>query len=218
MAYSPAPPGWVRVDCHLHTVASGDSVLRPEQLVERATECGIDVVCVTDHHETRAAQELARRSGIRVVVGEEIRTPHGEVLGLFLTERIPYVLEIDDVIGRIRAQGGLVCLPHPYDLLRSSLGAISEQLCADGLVDAVEVFNAKAQDPHVNRRASALARRHGLPGTAGSDAHDASGVGAAFVEMPDFDGPAAFLTALRSARVVGEFRAHSHRFPSDGSR
>ena len=178
--------GWVRVDCHVHTVASGDSVLRPEELVERAQAAGIDVVFVTDHHAVATAQRLAATTGIRVIVGEEIRTPAGEVLGLFLSERIPYVLPIDEVIERIHAQGGIVCLPHPYDEIRASVAAIADQLCQSGRIDAIEVFNAKAATPDVNDLALDLARRHGLPGTAGSDAHDPDGIGAAYLEMPDF--------------------------------
>jgi predicted metal-dependent phosphoesterase TrpH len=201
----------VRVDCHLHTVASGDSVLSADELVERARAEGIDVVCVTDHHEIVAAQQLAA-TGLRVVVGEEIRTPAGELLGLFLSRRIPYVLPVDEVIERIHAQGGLVCLPHPYDEVRASVGAIADRLCASGLVDAVEVFNAKAGTPEPNERAAELARRHGLPGTAGSDAHDPQGVGAAYVEMPDFRTPQEFLAGLRQARVVGTLRPHAPRY------
>ena len=89
------PAGWVRVDCHLHTVASGDSVLTLEELAERARQAGLDVVCVTDHNVTHAAVTAAERDiGVRVVIGEEVRTPDGDVIGLFLTERIPYVLPL----------------------------------------------------------------------------------------------------------------------------
>src|SRR5262249_27182698 len=114
----------------------------------------------------------------------------------------------------IHAQGGLVCLPHPYDTARASVGAVADQLCASGRVDAVEVFNAKAGTPDVNERAADLARRYELPGTAGSDAHDAAGIGAAYVEMPDFDGPRDFLVSLRKARIVGTLRPHAPRFPA----
>src|ERR1700679_4053798 len=104
-----APAGRVRVDCHLHTVASGDAVLTLEQLAERARQTGLDVVCITDHNVTAAAVRATERDlGVRGVVGEEVRTPDGDVIGLFLTERIPYVLPLDEVIGRIKAQNRLV--------------------------------------------------------------------------------------------------------------
>jgi predicted metal-dependent phosphoesterase TrpH len=205
----------VRVDCHLHTVASGDAVTTLGQLAERVAEERIDVVCITDHNVTSAAAAAAAEGlgDARVIVGEEIRTQEGEVIGLFLTERIPYVLPLAEVVRRIRAQGALVYLPHPFDPVRGSLGAAADQLCADGLADIVEVFNAKVTDRALNDRAADLARRWGLPGGAGSDAHDPPGIGAAYLEMPDFDGPAGFLASLRSARVTGEYRPHAPRFP-----
>jgi predicted metal-dependent phosphoesterase TrpH len=208
------PAGWVRVDCHLHTVASGDSVLTVEELADRARQAGLDVVCVTDHNVTHAAVAAAERDlGVRVIVGEEVRTPDGDVIGLFLTERIPYVLPVAEVVGLIREQGGVVYAPHPFDLDRSSLGRVLPGLCAAGSVDVIEVFNAKVADQALNDEATRLAARFGLPGGAGSDAHDAAGVGAAYLEMPDFDGPASFLAALADARVTGEFRDHAPRYP-----
>ena len=213
------PAGWVRVDCHLHTVASGDSVLTVEELADRARQAGLDVVCVTDHNVTHAAVAAAERDvGVRVIVGEEVRTPDGDLIGLFLTERIPYVLPVAEVVGLIREQGGLVYAPHPFDLARSSLGRVLPGLCAAGSVDVIEVFNAKIADQSVNGRAASLAQAFGLPGGAGSDAHDAPGVGAAYLEMPDFDGPASFLAALADARMTGEYRPHAPRYPRPISR
>src|SRR5712691_122361 len=208
------PPGWVRMDCHLHTVASGDAVLTLEQLAERAQQAGLDVVCITDHNVTLAAVAAAERDlGVRVIVGEEIRTPDGDIIGLFLTERVPYVLPVAEVVARIRAQGGLVYAPHPFDPVRHSLGSVLPGLCAQGAVDIVEVFNAKIADQALNDRAAELAAAYELPGGAGSDAHDAPGVGAAYLELPDFDGPAGFLAALGHARITGEYRPHAPRYP-----
>ncbi|HEX7992310.1 MAG TPA: PHP-associated domain-containing protein, partial [Streptosporangiaceae bacterium] len=186
-----------------------------DQLAERALAEQIDVVCITDHNETRAALEAAAtwNGAVRVIVGEEIRTQAGEIIGLFLTERVPYVLPVTDAIASIKAQGGLVYLLHPFDLVRGSLGSAAGRLCAEGMADIVEVFNAKIADQGVNAEAAALARRWAIPGGAGSDAHDPPGIGAAYLEMPDFDGPASFLRALSSARVVGEYRGHAARFP-----
>jgi predicted metal-dependent phosphoesterase TrpH len=208
------PAGWVRVDCHLHTVASGDSVLTVDELADRARQAGLDVVCVTDHNVTHAAVAAAERDlGVRVIIGEEVRTPDGDLIGLFLTERIPYVLPVSEVVGRIRGQGGLVYAPHPFDQGRSSVGPVLPGLCAAGSVDVIEVFNAKIADQSVNAQAASLARTFGLPCGAGSDAHDAPGVGAAYLEMPDFDGPMSFLAGLAVARVTGEFRDHAPRYP-----
>ncbi len=203
----------VRVDCHLHTAASGDAWTTLDQLAERARQEGLDVVCITDHNVTEAAVTAAGRDlGVRIVVGEEIRTPDGDVIGLFLTERIPYVLPLTEVVSWIRAQGGLVYVPHPFDEGRSSLGPVLPELCAAGGADIIEVFNAKIDDQRLNERAGQLAAQFGLPGGVGSDAHDPPGIGAAYLDMPDFDGPASFLAALADAQVTGEFRPHAPRF------
>jgi predicted metal-dependent phosphoesterase TrpH len=209
------PPGWVRADCHLHTVDSGDAVTTLDELADRARAAGLDAVCITDHNVISAALAARDRDlGVRVIVGEEIRTPDGDVIGLFLTERIPYVLPLAEVAQRIRAQGGLVYVPHPFDPGRSSLGGALDGLCAAGMADVIEVFNAKISDPARNERAAAAAARAGLPGGVGSDAHDPAGIGAAYLEMPDFDGPASFAAALHSARLIGEYRDHAPRYGS----
>lgn len=209
-----APAGQLRVDCHLHTVASGDSALTVGQLVGQARQVGLDVACVTDHNVTAAAEAAARADlGLRIIVGEEIRTLAGDVIGLFLTERIPYVLPLPEVIARIRGQGGLVYVPHPFDLVRSSVGRVLPSLCAEGGVDVIEVFNAKVGDQALNDKAAAVAAEFGIPAAVGSDAHDADGVGAAYLDLPAFDGPASFLAALTGARLTGEHRPHAIRYP-----
>lgn len=126
---------------------------------------------------------------------------------------MPYVLPVAEVVARIRSQGGLVYAPHPFDDGRSSLGRVLPGLCAAGAVDIVEVFNAKIETQGPNERAAALATAYALPGGAGSDAHDPAGIGAAYLEMPDFDGPASFLAALADARITGEYRPHAPRYP-----
>ncbi|MGH3319566.1 MAG: PHP domain-containing protein [Streptosporangiaceae bacterium] len=197
----------------MHTTHSGDASTTLDQLASRVADVGLDVVCVTDHHVLDAA--LAARDkaiGARVVVGEEIRTSAGELIGLFLDRRVPYVLPAEDVIRRIHDQGGIVYAPHPCDPRRSSVGKALPELCEDGGVDLVEIFNAKVGDPEINRRAAALARSCGLPAAAGSDAHEPHGVGAAYMEMPDFDGPRDFVDKLRAARLFGELCDYASAF------
>jgi predicted metal-dependent phosphoesterase TrpH len=212
----PTPAGWVRLDCHLHTAASGDARTTLDELAERIEAVRLDVVCITDHHSLEAAHAaLGRDLGARIIVGEEIRTPSGELIGLFLSERIPYVLPADEVVRRIRAQGGLVYAPHPFDPLRAGLRRpVLEALAAAGGLDIVEVFNAKIADQAHNQAASRLAERFGLLPGVGSDAHDPEGVGAAYIEVPDFDGPGELRAALAQGRVVGEHRPHAPRYPS----
>jgi len=198
------PEGWVRVDMHSHTMWSGDSTTTPEELVEGIEAAGIDVLCITDHNALRGAEELQDRLPCRVVLGEEVKTYVGEIIGLFLTERIPGSLPPVEVCERIRAQGGIVYIPHPFDPMRNCLQEpVLVDLVERGLVDAIETWNGKTSLVHLQRRAAEFAAEVGLPGGGGSDAHVAEAIGAAYVEMPDFTDAASFLAALPQGRVVG---------------
>jgi predicted metal-dependent phosphoesterase TrpH len=218
---TPTPAGWVRLDCHLHTVASGDARTTLDQLVERIETVQLDIVCITDHHSIESAelaQTLVRDIGARVIVGEEIRTPSGELIGLYLSERIPYVLPVADVVQRIKAQGGLVYAPHAFDPERAGLKlSVLQALAGASHLDIVEVFNAKIADQTHNLEAVDFVQRFDLAPGVGSDAHDPEGVGAAYIEVPDFDGPGAMLAALRRGRVVGQHRPHARRYPTHQS-
>ena len=202
----PLEDGWVRVDMHSHTMWSGDATTTPEELREAVEESGIDVLCITDHGTINGAVELGTSLGCRVIVGEEVKTSAGEIIGLFLTERLPFGMKPEEAVAAIRDQGGVVYVPHPFDPVRHCLAEPAlESLAASGGLDAVEVLNAKVSLDHLNRPAAEFAATHGLAGGAGSDAHVASAIGAAYVEMPDFDdaSPASFLQSLRAGRVVG---------------
>jgi predicted metal-dependent phosphoesterase TrpH len=197
-------PAWVRVDLHSHTMWSGDSTTTPDEVEQAVIDSGIDVLCITDHNAVKGAQELADRLPCRVIVGEELRTHAGEIIGLFLSERVPFGVAPAEAARLIRDQGGVVYVPHPFDPMRRNLTeAALDALVAEGLVDAIEVFNAKTSLSSLNRRAAEFALQHGLLAGAGSDAHVPLAIGAAYVEMLDFDGPDEFLTNLRTARTVG---------------
>jgi len=183
---------------------SGDSTTTPDEVEEAVLASGIDVLCITDHNATRGAVELAERLPCRVIVGEEVKTHAGEIIGLFLTERIPGGLQPVEVCERIRGQGGIVYIPHPFDPMRNCLQEpVLVDLVARGLVDAIEGINAKTSLQHLNRQGRQFGADHDLAVGAGSDAHVAEALGAAYVEMPDFDGPEQFLASLRAGRIVG---------------
>jgi predicted metal-dependent phosphoesterase TrpH len=201
---APRRPGHVRVDLHSHTMWSGDSTTTPEEIEDAVIASALDVLCITDHNSLKGAQELAERLPCRVVIGEELRTHAGEIIGLFLTEHVPFGVSPREAAERIRAQGGLVYVPHPFDPMRRNLSeAALVDLVDAGLVDAIEVFNAKTSLQHLNDRAGAFAAERGLAAGAGSDAHVPDALGAAYVEMPDFTDAASFLAALEGAAVIG---------------
>jgi predicted metal-dependent phosphoesterase TrpH len=198
--------GWVRVDLHSHTMWSGDSTTTPDEIAGAVVEAGIDVLCITDHNAIKGAVDLVDRLSCRVIVGEELRTHAGEIIGLFLNERIPVGVQPDEAARAIRAQGGIVYIPHPFDPMRRNISESAlDALIEDGLVDAVEVINAKTSLRSLNERAASIATAHGLAAGAGSDAHVPDAIGAAYVEMPDFDGPDDFVAKLRLGRPVGHY-------------
>jgi predicted metal-dependent phosphoesterase TrpH len=198
------PPGWRRVDLHAHTMWSGDCTTTPAELVDAVAESGIDVLCITDHGTLNGALALVDQLPCEVVVGQEVRTHRGEIIGLHLHERVPSGLAPAEVCRRIRDQGGVVYVPHPFDPMRANLAEeVLVELTDLGLVDAVEVRNAKTSLEHVNQRAADFAAEHGLAAGAGSDAHVPEALGAAYVEMPAWSTPADFLAALRQGAVKG---------------
>ena len=202
----PLARGRIRVDMHTHTMWSGDCTTTPEEIVEVLSGSAIDVVCITDHNTISGALALRDRLPVRVVVGQELKTSHGEMIGLFLTERIPHGIKPAEAAERIRDQGGVVYVPHPYDPMRSCMRAEAiEELADHGAIDAIEVINAKTSLAHLNASAAETASRFDLAAGAGSDAHVPLAYGAACVEMDDFDDADAvgFLAALRAGEPVG---------------
>jgi predicted metal-dependent phosphoesterase TrpH len=204
----PLPVGHVRVDCHLHTMWSGDCTTTPDEMRDAVAATRLDVVCITDHATVTGARILAAEGvlGCRTVIGQEQRLP-GELIGLVLEDRIPPGLRsARECALAIKERAGLVYVPHPFDPLRHHIAARSlDELVAEGLVDLIETRNGKTSLEHLNSAAAEFAARHRLAAGAGSDAHVPDAVGAAYVEMADFtDGDAAsFLRAVTSARVVG---------------
>src|SRR6478736_6661453 len=110
----PLPAGWVRVDMHSHTMWSGDSTTTPDEIAAAVADSGIDVLCITDHNAIKGAVDLVDRLPCRVIVGEELRTHAGEIIGLFLNQRIPIGVQAEAAAREIREQGGIVYIPHPY--------------------------------------------------------------------------------------------------------
>jgi hypothetical protein len=198
---------------HVHTSASFDSLNDPEAVLRAARARGIDRVCITDHNEIEAAVRLRDRHADRVIVGEEVKTAEGvDVIGLFLEEKIQKGTPGRETCERIRAQGGLVYMPHPF--ARGKGGGGRLLLEVEDLIHIVEGFNARLHDPVLNERALMWAKNAGLPVGAGSDAHTLREVGRAYIDLPAFEPTAAsFLDAVRRGSVRGRrSRRHVHLF------
>ena len=193
----------IRADLHIHTCFSGDSRTTLEQAVARCESVGINCLAVTDHNRIGGALEMKKIAPFQVIVSEEIHTRNGEVIGFFMQEEIPKGLPVDETVRRIKEQGGLVGVPHPFDNLRqSALQRCSlEEILPQ--IDIIETFNARVMLRRHNEMAADLAREHGLAASAGSDAHTVSEIGSAYVEMPEFGNQQEFLAALAQGTIVG---------------
>ena len=193
----------LRADLHMHTCFSRDCATPLERLVDRCVLSGLNCIAVTDHNTIQSALAVKEMAPLTVIVGEEIKTADGDIIGLFLHEEVPPGLTAFATARRIRAQGALVSIPHPFDRFRSSV--IRPEALEDilPLADIVEGFNARNTLPESDRKAMALAEKHGLAVSAVSDAHTEREVGRTYVEMPEFDGTAqGFLSALRQGTLV----------------
>jgi predicted metal-dependent phosphoesterase TrpH len=189
-----------------------------EKIIERCQEVGVNCIALCDHGTAEGALKLQRIAPFKVIVAEEILTPYGEIMGLFLKETIPSGISVAEAISRIRAQGGLVSIPHPFDSFRHS--ALKSQVIEDiaDQVDIVEVLNARAILGRDLKKAEAFAAEHGLVRSAGSDAHTPREIGNAYVEMPDFKGRDDFLEALKKGKICGHRSSPLTHFASFGNR
>jgi hypothetical protein len=196
---------WILCDLHMHTSWSHDCATEVDDLLAHAEAEGLGAIAVTDHNQFGGALEAVERahgSGLIVIPGEEMKTDgQGEVIGLFLREEIPRGLSFADTIAAIKAQGGLVYLPHPFDRLHAIPDAATlHRHLTD--IDVFEVYNARLLFEAYNEEALRFARKYNLTMGAGSDAHVLQGVGTGALRMRRFDGPDEFLLSLRTAQVL----------------
>ncbi|HEY4997190.1 MAG TPA: PHP domain-containing protein, partial [Solirubrobacteraceae bacterium] len=182
----------IDVDLHMHTDHSHDCATPVEVLLASAREQGLGAIAVTDHNEISGALEAsakAEAAGVKVIVAEEVKTAEqGEVIGLFLQEKIPRGLSLEETIAEIRRQGGLVYVPHPFDRMHS-VPDYEHLLKLVEEVDAIEIFNPRVAISAFNDEAARFAAKYRIPAGAGSDSHVAQGLGSVRIRMRDFDGP-----------------------------
>ncbi len=201
------PPGEesgpLRLDLHLHTRASWDCLSEPEALLVRARELGIGRLAFTDHNRLGLALEMYQRHPDRVIPGEEVKTREGiDLIGLYISREIPKGTPAREACRRIREDGGIVYLPHPFAPGKGGSGRFARELAP--LVDVVEVFNSRLHPGSLNEPAEELAREEGKLRGAGSDAHTIGELGGAWVELPFHPNhPEALLEALEEGVIQG---------------
>lgn len=193
----------LKADLHVHTKYSLDCNTPLEKIVSRCLEIGINCIAICDHGTAEGALRMKEIAPFTVIIAEEIMTPHGEIMGMFLKQTIPSWLAVKEAIAQIRAQGGLVCIPHPFDRFRSSAlnSNIIEEIADQ--IDIVEVFNSRSLLPQDSAKALAFAEKYDLARSAGSDAHTPREIGRTYIEMPEFKGKDDFLQALGKGKISG---------------
>ena len=192
----------INVDLHMHTSHSYDCATDPEALLDHCIAEGLGAVAITDHNEiSGAVAAAALGKPITVIVGEEVKTSQGEVIGLYLHERIEPGMSMADTIAEIQRQGGLVLMPHPFDRLHTIPDSATVLRNLDQ-IDIFEVYNSRLLFDSFNDDALRFATKYNLVQSAGSDAHVLQGIGTAINRIPTFDGPEEFLVAMRHNEIV----------------
>ncbi len=206
------PTTRVFADFHIHTRFSRDSILTEEKFIKTAIDRGLTHVAITNHNNVEGAiavrdkvAELGLTDKLTVILGEEVSTDDGEVVGVFLEKTIPRGLSAKETADEIHRQGGLVSIPHPFDPFRGS--HIKEgplrNLADLGKIDMIEVFNCRVTFQRHNQEAAEFAQRFDIPGIAASDSHSSFEVAMAFNAMPAFDSA----DELRASLAQNEWHA-----------
>jgi predicted metal-dependent phosphoesterase TrpH len=194
----------VKIDLHTHSIISPDGGISAEQY-EEALETGLlDCIAITDHNETAFALKLHQKLGNKIIVGEEIKTTDGEMLGLFLHKTVPPHLSAKDTAEEIHAQGGIVCIPHPLETARKGLNKfVLEELYKQ--IDLIELFNGRGRFRGRAAEATIVAEKFYIPGVANSDAHAAAGLGTAYTSVLQIPTPQNIKKLAAAASLQKEY-------------
>lgn len=209
-----AAPRRMKIDLHCHTLYSWDCITPIEAIPPRLIEQGIRVQAITDHNAIEGALALRHLvqheyPQLTIIVGEEVLTSQGEIIGLFLQEHIAPHQSAAETIQQIRAQGGLVLLPHGFDPLKKLRLQPDVRNALKNRIDIIETFNARVNRDKWNRAAAHYAEEAGAYRSSGSDAHTLRDIGGAWVEVPrmPIETPKDLLRALENGVPVGK-RVH----------
>ena len=199
-------PGLVRIDLHVHTRHSHDSAAPVSSVLQRCRDSGLGMVAITDHDNIRGGLEAREKGSFPVIVGEEIKSAKGDIIGLFLQEEVPPRLSPLETVKRVKAQGGLVGIPHPFDRVRPTAMGRRALLEILPWVDFLEGYNAHTILPGDNRKGVDFAAEHSLPVVSCSDSHSALELGRTYTEVPgaELDGtPEGLMRAIGAGRCMG---------------
>lgn len=194
----------LKADLHIHTKYSMDCQMSLDKIIGQCQKLGINCVAIADHGTAEGGLEMQKIAPFKVIVAEEILTTEGEIMGMFLKETIPSGITPQEAIKRIREQGGLVNIPHPFETIRGSAlkDKVIEEIAKD--IDLMEVLNSRSPFPANSNKARDFAMKYGIPGSAGSDAHTVYEIGNACIEMPDFNTKDEFMQSLAQGKICGK--------------
>jgi len=194
----------MKIIFHLHTNYSTDSNLSLDEITRRCKKDRVECLIVTDHNNIEGAKKLKKIAPFKIVIGEEINTSHGEIIGLFLKSKIKPDLSPEKTITEIKKQGGLVVIPHPFDWFRRSTlkRSVLEKILPD--IDIFETFNGRCLFNSFNQKSVSFARQKKIKQIVGPDAHFAQELSLSFIKMPEFDGAKNFLKNLDRAKFYNE--------------
>ena len=191
----------IRLDLHTHSTGSPDGGIRLEEYKKLLDDKDLDVIAITDHDSIEQAVAIQKQLGERIIVGEEITTKDGEIIGLYLTQKIAPGLSAKDTVAAIKAQGGIVYIPHPFETVRKGLRSETLDAIADA-VDIIEVHNGRAVFQNKGPQALTWARLHNVIGVASSDAHGVKGMGKTYTSISEIPTQTTFLSLLQKARLT----------------
>ena len=200
----------VKADFHTHSIASPDGALTTDDYRHMLESGKLDYVAITDHNSAEFAlafrKSLGAKSDLaqRVIVGEEIRTSQGEIIGLYLKKTIPSMMSPEDTVKAIRQQGGLVCIPHPFENVRRGMQLADLERIAHE-VDMIEVHNGRAVFQNKSKDAYAWAKRHLVAGVANSDSHAVPGWGRTYTKLREAPTKETLVDLLQSAIYTVRF-------------
>lgn len=175
----------IKIDLHTHSVASPDGALTLDDYRNMLQTGRLNYIAITDHNTIDYALRIQAglgRLGERIIIGEEVKTTGGEIIGLYLQEAVPKAMDPEETVRAIRRQGGLVCIPHPFETVRSGMSLEVLDSIADS-VDIVEVHNGRAIFQNFSKKAYAWAAKYNCRGVASSDSHGPSGWGRTYTRI-----------------------------------